>query len=223
MEWDEPTIAAIRSLEQDLGLPPGFIDALGDEDDWSFIIKAQALVEAALAHAVAVTLGRPELDQMIADMSPSWKLDYAHALALVDGREKACISAVFGLRNRLVHDIRNVSFDLKKHFESAREQIQTNLGLAFHPFREQNDHYEIEGKKLRAADVCRILLKVSPKRCIHQAVVMVVAVLTMRRQLDQSLRSQNLSVVEFARRLGPALTPALVGLIDAAPTDTSAS
>jgi hypothetical protein len=71
---------------------------------------------------------------------------------------------------------------------------------------------------MAVADVCRILLKVSPKRCIHTAVVLVVSLVTMRQQAERRLQELNMTVVEFARRLGPLSDPVLTGLRDAAPS-----
>src|SRR6187551_2310931 len=44
----------IAVIEQQLGLPVGFLRELYDRgDDWSFVIKAHAFLEAALTHLLA--------------------------------------------------------------------------------------------------------------------------------------------------------------------------
>ena len=42
--------AGIAELEQRIGVAPGFFDGLVQEDDWSFVIKLHALLEAACTH-----------------------------------------------------------------------------------------------------------------------------------------------------------------------------
>lgn len=42
----------LASLEHRLGIPKGFYARQLKEDDWSFVIKLNALFEAACAHAL---------------------------------------------------------------------------------------------------------------------------------------------------------------------------
>jgi hypothetical protein len=51
-----------------LGVPPGFYDRLLHEDDWSFVIKLNALVEAACTDALAASLHAPELATCLATL-----------------------------------------------------------------------------------------------------------------------------------------------------------
>ncbi len=44
--------ADLSGLEQNLNLPSGFLERLVEEDDWSFLIKSHAVVEAALTHLI---------------------------------------------------------------------------------------------------------------------------------------------------------------------------
>src|SRR5688572_2981213 len=64
--------ADISAFESQLGLPVGFYDKLLQEDDWSFIIKLNALFEAAATHILVVRLKAPELADALAN------LDFAH-------------------------------------------------------------------------------------------------------------------------------------------------
>ena len=50
----------ITQLERRLGLPEGFYERLVREDDWSFVIKLNALFEAACTHALANRLHAPQ-------------------------------------------------------------------------------------------------------------------------------------------------------------------
>ena len=45
---------SIQELEQALGLPKGFCFKLIEEDDWSFVLKLQALLESAISDLLSV-------------------------------------------------------------------------------------------------------------------------------------------------------------------------
>ena len=62
-------------LEQKLGLESGFFESLDgeNESDWSFIIKAHALIEAAISHLLTEHLRRPELGDIFSRLDMSNK------------------------------------------------------------------------------------------------------------------------------------------------------
>ena len=77
-------------LEQKLGLKPGFLESLDDENenDWSFVIKVHALIEAAISHLLTEDLCRPELADLFSrlDMSnkATGKAAFVKALNLLE-------------------------------------------------------------------------------------------------------------------------------------------
>ena len=135
----QPLSELVPLLEISLGLKQGFFDSLdsGDESDWSFVIKAHALAEAALSHLLTERLKRPELADLLSrlDMSnkATGKVAFVKALDLLGENERRFISAFSELRNRLVHDVRNVNFDLLTHIESLspkeREMFFKNFNI----------------------------------------------------------------------------------------------
>ena len=65
----------IAEIENQLGLPTGFLRSLYDhEDDWSFVIKSHAFLEAALTHLLAEHLGKEDLLPVFAylEQIPVW-------------------------------------------------------------------------------------------------------------------------------------------------------
>jgi hypothetical protein len=117
-------------LEQKLGLQSGFFDSLDGEDetDWSFVIKVHALIEAAVSHLLTEHLQRPGLDDLFSrlDMSnkATGKVAFVKALGLLEEPERRFISSLSELRNKLVHDVRNVNFDLASHVENMSQKEQ---------------------------------------------------------------------------------------------------
>jgi DNA-binding MltR family transcriptional regulator len=117
-------------LEQKLGLKRGFFESLDgdDENDWSFIIKVHALIEAAISHLLTEHMEQPELAEIFSrlDMSnkATGKAAFVDALGLLEKPERRFISSLSELRNKLVHDVRNVNFNLTEHVESMEKKGQ---------------------------------------------------------------------------------------------------
>ena len=118
----------IPHLEAKLGIAPGFFGALDsdDENDWSFIIKLHALVEATVSHLLTEQLHRPELAELFARLDISnkttGKAAFVELLALLDKPERRFMSSLSELRNKLVHDVRNVGFDLTRHIDNLSKE-----------------------------------------------------------------------------------------------------
>ncbi len=117
-----------KKLLSSAGLPEDFMDNLLVESDWSFVIKLHALFEAVLASLVVKKLGVPALQDAITNLefnnAKAGKVAFAQALELLDSREVAFLRGLSELRNRLVHNVRNVQFDLRVYVANmdARQQ-----------------------------------------------------------------------------------------------------
>ena len=55
-------------LEKRLGVPDNFYSELLHDDDWSFVIKLNALFEAACTHVLAARFKTPELEDSLAQL-----------------------------------------------------------------------------------------------------------------------------------------------------------
>lgn len=119
-ELERLTLAVV-SIEHDLGLPKGFLLDLHKGDDWSVIIRTHALVEAMVSHLLTQTIGDVRLagffERLDLGNVQTGKLALAGTLELLEPRERRFIRTLSELRNRLVHDIRNVTFNLSAYFE----------------------------------------------------------------------------------------------------------
>lgn len=127
----------IPLLEVRLGIGSGFFESLNalDEPDWSFVIKLHALAEAAISHLIAEHLKRPELAVLIArlDMSnkTTGKAAYIEALGLLSKAERRFISSLSELRNDLVHDVKNVNFELDRYVQRMSKEDQGRFARNF--------------------------------------------------------------------------------------------
>lgn len=120
----------IPKLERILNVPHGFFESLDrdDETDWAFVIKLHALVEAAISHLLTESLNRHELHDILSrlDMSnkSTGKAAFVKALGLLGEDERRFISSLSELRNTLVHDVRNVNFDLTAYVHEMDQKNQ---------------------------------------------------------------------------------------------------
>lgn len=114
---------SIRELEQALGLPKGFCFKLIEEDDWSFVIKLQALLESAVSDLITHSLQRSELTRIFSLLAMSsedtGKIAFVKALNLLPNGHIEFIKALSKIRNTVAHSIRNVDFDLVAHFKNT--------------------------------------------------------------------------------------------------------
>src|SRR5438876_8460305 len=114
MKAAEPTdpIAWVGAFEKEIGLPGGFfLRLLVKEDDWSFVIKLHALIEAAVSHLLATICG-DKLLTVFARLGTRSKLGFAKALGALDKDERIFIGKLADIRNSFAHDVRQAGATL---------------------------------------------------------------------------------------------------------------
>ena len=154
---------AVTLLEDDLKIEPGFLMKLIHEDDWSFVIKSHAFIEAALSHLISEALSEAALHDVFANIETSnnrsGKLAFIKALNLLDEEARRFIRALSELRNSLVHDIGQVGFSFEDYIASLEKQQKVKFVGAFGYFA-NGDAFDLGGQSLNTKD---FMLK-SPKR-----------------------------------------------------------
>ena len=124
-------LAEVKAQAERLGLPRDFYAKLLDEDDWSFVIKANALVEAACSDALAARLHAPELATCLATLdlghNKHGKVALLRALGAIVKEQATFLQVLYELRNKLAHNISQVSFT----FESYLAEIAPKDRAAF--------------------------------------------------------------------------------------------
>ena len=122
-------------LENALALEQGFFESLLKDDDWSFVIKLHALIEAATTHLLTEVIGKPELQTFITriEMSnkSSGKLAMLKAMDLIDIDSQRYIIKLSELRNSFVHNITNASTSIDDFFASLEESDEKGFTKAF--------------------------------------------------------------------------------------------
>jgi hypothetical protein len=118
MQLDHAIFRGIEELEQSIGVEQGFFARLQHEDDWSFVIKLHAVFEATITHLLAYHFQEEGLSDLLTRLELSntttGKLAFLKALGLQGRENRRYVISLSELRNALVHDVRNCSFDLKE-------------------------------------------------------------------------------------------------------------
>jgi hypothetical protein len=111
---------AVRKIEENLGLPAGFYNKLREDDDWSFVIKTNTLLESALTLLLADILGRTEeaFLHVLAEVDFSLKIKMTSALDIFDSSQRTIMWALLKLRNELAHNIQSVEFTFEHHLSN---------------------------------------------------------------------------------------------------------
>ena len=126
-----------NDFESKLGLKNAFFEKVLLEDDWSFIIKIHAYFEAACTHLLITTFGNPAFTEIFSRLELSnkktGKLAFISQANLIDEFDKKLIYELSEIRNKLVHDIRNVEFDLVKYVSDMDKNQKKQFISAFSP------------------------------------------------------------------------------------------
>ncbi len=127
----EPTPEAIRAILQDAEIfmkaPSGSLLALLEDNDWALIIKAHALIEAAVTSMLAKALDvrlRDVFERLELSREDCGKLEFARALELLDKRERSFIRLLSQLRNKLAHNPEYLGFSLNTYVISSLDKQQ---------------------------------------------------------------------------------------------------
>jgi hypothetical protein len=125
----------VAEFEARLGLPAKFYDALLREDDWSFVVKLNALFEGACTHVLTVRLQAPELADAFAHLdlahSKYGKVKLLRTLGAVSRQQESILRRLAELRNDVVHNIANVGFTFSAYLAGLNASQRKPVIAAF--------------------------------------------------------------------------------------------
>ena len=156
---DEAIIIPVENLsdlEASLGAGHGFLEALKSEDDWSFIIKSHALLEAGLTTLITEHLGHPELCTFVEYLETSnnrtGKIALISNQGLLTKNQITFIKKLSELRNHVVHKVSNVNFTFNSYFKELNKDKLKSMSswVIYYPVS-----IEMEGKEISNYEVFR--------------------------------------------------------------------
>ncbi len=133
--WSPEGADAIERVAQELGVSLGFLISLRDNDDWSFVIKVAAIMEAALSVALTNELSKlgveeDMLDDFVARLTQERRIALARSTKVIRASVEARLKFVCKLRNKLAHNTANLSFNFTDFF-AAHLDIQNEYRSVF--------------------------------------------------------------------------------------------
>ncbi len=114
---------AVSEVVKRLGLEEHFVISLLREDDWSYVVKAHTLAEAAITHAIVKHIGNDSVQDFVADLRMRQRLDLAESLSLLSAGGLRGTRKLSKLRNLLAHDVSQVAFTFESYL---KDQDQRN-------------------------------------------------------------------------------------------------
>ncbi len=181
LEKDYNTVEeAVRDFEKEMGIRPGFLEALHKEDDWSFVIKAHAFFEAAFTHLLLALTEKDELEDVFSCLELSsattGKLAFAISLGALNDDERRFVRKFSELRNLLVHNVGQVDFDLKAYVDNL-DKNQRKSFIKTYSYFAGGEAFEYSGKKFSTVDFVRS----NPKTAVWFCVMAFAGVLYLKR------------------------------------------
>ena len=124
-------------LNGKFGVPIAAISTLDSDDDWTFVIKTHALIEAALNQLIVDALKHDSLHEIVSWMDTGdrrkGKLAFVKALDLLPSSARQFITIMSNLRNDSLHEIKNLNFTFTAWINGLSKEAKENFAasLAF--------------------------------------------------------------------------------------------
>lgn len=204
-EQRDPIFAVVRKFETEIGIAPGFLEALlHDGDDWSFVIKLHAFAEAAITDVLTAAVGLEELRDLFRSLSMGdqrrGKLAIAKRLNLLDPRRVAFFRAVGRIRNQFVHDVTQVGRRIEEVVRTFPQQDQDRLWLdVIRGYSVEDVIVDFKGNHVTALDFARA----NPRFAMWVAAMETVALIYRAKSLDDSTRRRMIEALSTMRPIGP--------------------
>ena len=207
-EEQESIRSAVRRIETDLGLTPGFLENLRDENDWSFVIKVHAIFEAATGHLLCQVLNREELADVLSFLELSdkrrGKIAFVAALGLLEKADRRFISSLSELRNGLVHDVRNSTFSLGDHVGRMDAAALKQFAKNFNSFSKSlNDRVWLGEQQVTSEEAFRR----DPKTALWWSAMVTLSLIYHAREIERAkadVARYAAVLATFSRWLQPA-------------------
>jgi hypothetical protein len=123
------------SLSKQLRVKEDFIVEVYDEaNSWSFISKLAQLYEGVFTELIVIRLNEPEIHGTISNLSQATRIDFSHDLKIITREQKFLFLTVAEIRNDYIHNISNVSVELKHYLSTLKAERQKEIFGRFKHF-----------------------------------------------------------------------------------------
>lgn len=163
MEEIKSAYQAAQLISKELSLPEDFAISLLREDDWSFVLKSHALIEACVIHALDARFQEQSIREFLKDLSMAKRVDLARQLGVISEDMLGPIRLLSRIRNDLAHDVEQVKFT----FDAYLANVDNKNAFHGNFLRNTSGTFEIRGKKVQR----KIFLKENPKWSIIEFLI----------------------------------------------------
>lgn len=198
-DFDTDMYADVTEFEERLGLKKHFYWDLVYNDDWSFVIKLNALFEAACTHALSARLASPELLDVFAHLDfadpKKGKVKFLKSLGAITPQQSKILCSLATLRNDLVHNVNQVAFSMGDHFAAMdKGALKAQCAVWCHGLNDHMKFGEISVSKLD-------FFRENPKVSIWMTCMEILACLYLEFELAET-RASSQSIRVFAETNG---------------------
>jgi len=184
-EANELVTRNVNGLIESLKDRNAFMRKLSDGDDWSFVIKAQTLIEAAVTQAVISQIGDERIKKTIELMplvgDEVSKLGLSKSFGLLTAEQRRFVKKMASLRNNLAHRPENVDFEFKNFISSLEKSAIRDWQESITWFADTPDSKKVWFR----------LAKESPKITLYLSVLVLVSLLEIDGAAKNTIREIN--------------------------------
>ena len=122
---------SVNQFEKDLNLPNKFYESLLNENDWSFVIKLSAFLEAVCTDILLTKFKDNNLENSLAILDYAnprcGKINFLEKMKVIEKEQASVLFELATIRNNIVHKIKNVNFT----FENYIKDLDSNQEKQF--------------------------------------------------------------------------------------------
>lgn len=141
-------------MRETLGISDFFLDRLKTDDDWTFIIKAHSMIEAALSHTIPRFFEDSALYPIFSRLDTSnnktGKIAFASALGILPKEAIVFIKNFSTMRNLCAHQPKHFEFNIRKYLDQMSEKERYTWANQC-AFEKQYPLVEISNQEVRVA------------------------------------------------------------------------
>ena len=177
-------------LKESVGLSRKLLMSLDRDDDWTFVIRMHAILEAALNHLLIGQFDNPGLDPVMAALDTSsdrtGKIAFIKAYDLLQASARTFIRRFSELRNLVVRDVRNSDLNLAEYFQSLEKERQKSWKIALTSWMIFEPSEEVRNLAIRI-----------PRVAIYNCCMMIILRCYEDRTEPKAQRERILSAIQF--------------------------
>jgi hypothetical protein len=177
-------------LKESAGLSRSLLLSLENDDDWTFVIKMHALLEAALNHLLLMQCDNPAMAQIVSALDTSndrtGKIALIKAYDLLQASSRMFMRRFSELRNMAVQDVRNSRFDLVDYFQTLERERQKSWKIALTSWMIFEPSEDVQNLALRI-----------PRGAIYNCCFMILLRCYDDRTEPRTQRERILSAIQF--------------------------